>query len=139
MNSIDALSSSLYFSAVTNASKEATKGKKVEKSNKTSFSSMVKKSQEVEELLSSGLPIEIAGMEIEEAVAFYVFTQYIFFTQWRSLKDYANSKNVFILGDMPIYVSRDSADVWSDVSLFEINEKSRGNHTVGHILTGQTR
>ena len=70
MNSIDPLSSSLYFSAVTNASKEATKGKKVEKSNKTSFSSMVKKSQEVEELLSSGLPIEIAGMEIEEAVAF---------------------------------------------------------------------
>lgn len=70
MNSIDPLSSSLYFSAVTNASKEATKGKKVEKSNKTSFSSMVKKSQEVEELLSFGLPIEIAGMEIEEAVAF---------------------------------------------------------------------
>ena len=70
MNSIDPLSSSLYFSAVTNASKEATKGKKVEKSNKTSFSSLVKKSQEVEELISSGLPIEIAGMEIEEAVAF---------------------------------------------------------------------
>lgn len=62
--------------------------------------------------------------DFEEAVAFYVFTQYIFFTQWRSLKEYANSKNVFILGDMPIYVSRDSADVWSDVSLFEINEKS---------------
>ena len=70
MNSIDPLSSSLYFSAVTNASKEATKGKKVEKSNKNSFSSLVKKSQEVEELISSGLPIEIAGIEIEEAVAF---------------------------------------------------------------------
>ena len=62
--------------------------------------------------------------DFEEAVAFYVFTQYIFFTQWRSLKEYANSRNVFILGDMPIYVSRDSADVWSDISLFEINEKS---------------
>lgn len=62
--------------------------------------------------------------EFTEAIAFYVFTQYIFFTQWRSLKEYANSKNVFILGDMPIYVSRDSADVWSDISLFEINEKS---------------
>ena len=62
--------------------------------------------------------------DFEEKIAFYVFTQYIFFTQWRSLKEYANSNNVFILGDMPIYVSRDSADVWSDVSLFEINEKS---------------
>lgn len=62
--------------------------------------------------------------DFAETIAFYVFTQYVFFTQWRSLKEYANSKNVFILGDMPIYVSRDSADVWSDVSLFEINEKS---------------
>lgn len=62
--------------------------------------------------------------DFEEKIAFYVFTQYIFFTQWRSLKEYANSNNVFILGDMPIYVNRDSADVWSDVSLFEINEKS---------------
>ena len=62
--------------------------------------------------------------DFAEAIAFYVFTQYIFFTQWRGLKEYANSKNVYILGDMPIYVSRDSSDVWSDVSLFEINEKS---------------
>lgn len=62
--------------------------------------------------------------DFAEPIAFYVFTQYIFFTQWRSLKEYANSNNVFILGDMPIYVSRDSSDVWSDVSLFEINEKS---------------
>ncbi len=62
--------------------------------------------------------------ELQNEIDFYLFTQYIFFTQWRSLKEYANSKNVFILGDMPIYVSRDSADVWSDTSLFEINEKS---------------
>ncbi len=62
--------------------------------------------------------------ELQNEIDFYLFTQYIFFTQWRSLKEYANSKNVYILGDMPIYVSRDSADVWSDTSLFEINEKS---------------
>ncbi len=62
--------------------------------------------------------------DFAQTIAFYVFTQYVFFTQWRSLKEYANSKNVFILGDMPIYVSRDSADVWSDTDSFEINPKS---------------
>ena len=62
--------------------------------------------------------------EHKEAVDFHIFTQYIFFTQWRRLKEYANSKGVYLIGDMPVYVSRDSADVWSNVSLFEFDEKS---------------
>ncbi len=62
--------------------------------------------------------------ELKNEIDFYAFTQYVFFIQWRSLKEYANSKNVYILGDMPIYVSRDSADVWSDTDSFEINSKS---------------
>lgn len=56
--------------------------------------------------------------------AFYVFTQYIFFTQWRRLKETANSMGIRFVGDMPIYVSRDSVDVWSNRGLFQINEKS---------------
>lgn len=55
---------------------------------------------------------------------FYIFTQYIFFTQWRRLKETANSMGIRFLGDMPIYVSRDSVDVWSNRELFQINEKS---------------
>lgn len=62
--------------------------------------------------------------EHKEAVDFHIFTQYIFFTQWRRLKEYANSKGVYLIGDMPVYVSRDSADVWSNVKLFEFDEKS---------------
>ncbi len=62
--------------------------------------------------------------KFKEEIDFYIFTQYVFFTQWRRLKEYANSKSIFILGDMPIYVSRDSSDVWSERWLFEINEKS---------------
>lgn len=57
-------------------------------------------------------------------IGFYSFTQYVFFTQYRALKEFANSKGVYILGDMPIYVSRDSADVWSNRELFQINENS---------------
>lgn len=62
--------------------------------------------------------------KFKKEIDFYLFTQYIFFTQWRALKEYANSKGIGILGDMPIYVSRDSADVWSERGLFQINEKS---------------
>lgn len=60
----------------------------------------------------------------KDEIDFYIFTQYVFFTQWRKLKEYANSKNVFIFGDMPVYVSRDSVDVWANLSLFEINKDS---------------
>lgn len=60
----------------------------------------------------------------KDEIDFYIFTQYVFFTQWRKLKEYANSKNVLIFGDMPVYVSRDSVDVWANLSLFEINKDS---------------
>ena len=62
--------------------------------------------------------------DFDEQIDFYIFTQYVFFTQYRALKEFANSKGVYILGDMPIYVSRDSADVWSNTELFEINQDS---------------
>ncbi len=62
--------------------------------------------------------------EVKDTVDFYIFSQYVFFTQWRSLKEYVNSLGIEILGDMPIYVSRDSVDVWSNREFFEINEKS---------------
>ncbi len=55
---------------------------------------------------------------------FYIFTQYIFFTQFRALKQYANSLGIELMGDMPIYVSRDSVDLWANREQFQINEKS---------------
>ena len=54
---------------------------------------------------------------------FYAFTQYIFTKQWLKLKQYANSKDVRIIGDLPIYVAYDSADVWSHPELFELDDK----------------
>ena len=53
------------------------------------------------------------------------FIQYLFFRQWRKLKDYANSKNVAIIGDIPIYVNYDSVEVWCHPSFFKID--SAGN------------
>lgn len=57
-------------------------------------------------------------------IDFYIFTQYLFFTQFRALKEYANSIGVELMGDMPIYISRDSADLWANRGEFQINEKS---------------
>lgn len=62
---------------------------------------------------------EILGNEIE----FWIFTQYIFFKQWNKLKEYANSKGIEIIGDIPIYVAHDSSDVWVNPEMFELDER----------------
>lgn len=58
-----------------------------------------------------------------QIIEFYKFVQYKFFEQWFALKKYANKNGIKIIGDMPIYVAMDSAEVWSEKSLFMINEK----------------
>lgn len=60
----------------------------------------------------------------ETKAAFWKFVQYIFYKQWAQLKEYANAKGVAIIGDMPIYVAMDSADVWSNLSMFLIDSKT---------------
>lgn len=72
MSSIDSLNSSLYFSAAANVSKETQKRAETEKtkSKRTSFSSMVEKQNELDSLASLGLPLEIAGMNTEDAFVF---------------------------------------------------------------------
>ena len=50
------------------------------------------------------------------------FTQYLFFSQWAALKTYANSKQVQLFGDIPIFVAYDSADVWAKPQLFKLDQ-----------------
>lgn len=57
-----------------------------------------------------------------EEVEFYCFIQYEFFKQWSKLKRYANEKGIQIIGDIPIYVAYDSADVWTHPELFKLDE-----------------
>ena len=61
--------------------------------------------------------------ELEGEIRFYVFIQYLFRKQWLALKKYANEKDVKIIGDIPIYVSFDSVDVWANPKLFQLDEK----------------
>lgn len=59
----------------------------------------------------------------EKQIRFYMMLQYLFFKQWRCLKAYANKKGIKIIGDVPIYVALDSADVWANPKQFYLNEK----------------
>ncbi len=58
----------------------------------------------------------------EKEIRFYKMLQYLFFAQWKNLKDYANKNGIKIIGDIPIYVSSDSADVWASPNIFYLNE-----------------
>ena len=60
--------------------------------------------------------------ELSEDIAFRYFLQYEFFSQWEKLRSYANEKGIKIVGDIPIYVPLDSADVWAEPEQFLLNE-----------------
>ena len=64
-------------------------------------------------------------------VEFQRYLQFQFFRQWQKLKAYANEKHISIVGDIPIYVSEDSADVWAHPELFQLDEKHRPTHVAG--------
>ena len=60
---------------------------------------------------------------LQKEAGYYKFLQFIFFTEWGRLKAYANEKGIQIIGDIPIFVSMDSADVWANKELFYLDEK----------------
>lgn len=64
-------------------------------------------------------------------IGFYKFIQFEFFKQWFLLKEYANKNGIKIIGDMPIYVADDSADVWSDTKQFDLNKDLLPNVVAG--------
>ena len=58
-----------------------------------------------------------------DTINFYKMLQYLFFQQWNDLKAYANEKGIEIIGDVPIYVAGDSADVWANPEQFYLDEE----------------
>lgn len=60
--------------------------------------------------------------ELNEEIEFQKFIQYVFFKQWNDLKKYANENGIKIIGDIPIYVAGDSADVWANPKQFLLDE-----------------
>ena len=68
---------------------------------------------------------------LKEAVEFQCFLQYQFDRQWKALRGYANGKGIRIIGDVPIYVPLDSADVWAAPELFQLDASRRPEVVAG--------
>jgi len=75
--------------------------------------------------------LHIAFQELHEEVDYHRFLQFTFFRQWHKLKAYANSKKVSIIGDIPLYVSMDSVDVWANQDIFLLDKDSKPTHVGG--------
>jgi 4-alpha-glucanotransferase len=63
-----------------------------------------------------------AKLELSHEIEFWRFCQWNFFRQWRNLKQYANQRGVKIIGDIPIFIAYQSAEVWARQDLFELGE-----------------
>ena len=62
---------------------------------------------------------------LSEEIGFWKYVQFKFFEQWRKFKEYVNSRNISIIGDIPIYVAMDSADTWANPEVFWLDENKQ--------------
>jgi 4-alpha-glucanotransferase len=70
----------------------------------------------------------------KDRLEYHLFVQYIFDKQWKQLKQYANDKNIKIIGDMPMYVDYHSVDVWANSHLFKLDSNTIKPTVVSGIL-----
>jgi 4-alpha-glucanotransferase len=66
--------------------------------------------------------LESATNVLDEQIEAQKFYQFLFFRQWFALKDYCNARGIKLVGDIPIFVAHDSADVWTNPDQFKLNE-----------------
>jgi 4-alpha-glucanotransferase len=69
--------------------------------------------------------------QFEDQIGLVKFLQYVFYKQWGILRNYCRKRGIQIIGDLPIYVSYDSADVWGDPEIFKLNEKLEPTFVAG--------
>jgi len=69
-----------------------------------------------------GQALDSWSEDLSEPIAVEKYAQFVFFEQWFALKEYANTRGVRIMGDIPIFVAFDSADVWTNSQLFYLDE-----------------
>ena len=75
--------------------------------------------------------VDWARRELAEEIAFEEFVQFLFFRQWGRVRAEASARGIAILGDLPIYVSHDSADVWAHRELFALDPRGRPEKVAG--------
>ena len=82
-------------------------------------------------MMHTRVALAACKLEQDEDIRFQYFVQYLFHRQWHALKQYANDRGVRIVGDVPIYVPLDSADVWANPELFLLDETRRPQMVAG--------
>ncbi|QSA99109.1 4-alpha-glucanotransferase [Methylococcus sp. EFPC2] len=75
--------------------------------------------------------LEAARVRLAESIARSKFEQFVFFTQWKELRDHARGRGVILFGDMPIFVASDSADVWARKEDFDLDENGHARVVAG--------
>lgn len=75
--------------------------------------------------------LSVATDRLRQKVRYFTFEQYIWHSQWQQLHEYAKSKNIRIIGDLPIYVGLDSVDVWANQQIFKLNQNGEPTHVAG--------
>ena len=81
--------------------------------------------------LREAAALEEKRRELSEEIGLQYFVQYEFARQWKALRKYAAGKGIRIIGDVPIYVPLDSADVWANPELFQLDENRRSQKVAG--------
>ncbi|HEY57918.1 MAG TPA: 4-alpha-glucanotransferase [Anaerolineae bacterium] len=75
--------------------------------------------------------LEQARHDLAEAIEKQAFRQFLFFRQWRGLLEYAHARRVYFMGDVPIFVAYDSADVWAHPELFYLDAEGQPTVVAG--------
>lgn len=83
------------------------------------------------EMLYQAAALDTARQRLADQIEMYRFFQWVFFAQWDELKTYANQQGVKIVGDIPIFVAHDSADVWANRQYFYLDEKGKPTIVAG--------
>jgi len=68
--------------------------------------------------------LEKVAQEHRAEFEYFIFEQFLFFTQWEELKTYGRKKNITLIGDIPIYIALDSADAWSHQEIFQLDHST---------------
>jgi 4-alpha-glucanotransferase len=76
-------------------------------------------------ILRKPAALQRARQELPDAMERQRFRQFLFAHQWRALKEYARERGIRLIGDVPIFVAGDSADVWTHPELFQLDERRR--------------
>src|SRR5215216_7681940 len=71
------------------------------------------------------------GSRLSAQTEFHAYMQHLFFRQWTNLKGYANERGIQIIGDIPIFVAYDSADVWGNREIFALNDEGHAIAVAG--------